>query len=212
MSEHFSRCDRNTRDGHSYLSAEAEEAVGNACARQLELVQDRLRFDNRATLEECREAAEDWYVDECLILDLDLDDRLTLVDHYAEDYGLELGTVAIGEVRSRIETLSATIVGFLGEERARDAFREIEELLEEKGQPFDELLADNPYELFRHHAERDESPWRVYEYRNLEGDQPSCSHRRGIDLYEMTVAGVSFYIRCELQQGTPNGREHWPAT
>ncbi len=201
MSEYLSR------GGHSRLSAEAEEAVATACARQLELVQDRLRFDKQATIEECREAAEDWYVDECLILDLDLDHRLTLLDHYAQDYDLELGAVTIGELRSRIETMTAMVVGYLGEERARDAFREIEELLDEKDLPVEDLLADNPYELFRHYAERDEPPWSVYEYRNIEGEGIH------IDLYEMTVAGVNFYVRQQLEHGSLSAEEEtWQAT
>jgi len=204
MSEYLSRGDHS---GHSRLSAEAEEAVATACARQLELVQDRLRFDKQATLEECREAAEDWYVDECLILDLDLDDRLTLLGHYAQDYDLELGAVTIEELRSRIETMTAMVVGYLGEERARDAFREIEELLDEKDLPVEDLLADNPYELFRHYAERQEPPWSVYEYRNLEGEGIH------VDLYEMTVAGVSFYVRQQLEQGSLSAEEEtWQAT
>ncbi len=198
MSEFLSRGDYR---GHSRLSAEAEEAVGTACARQLELVQDRLRLDQKATLEECREAAEDWYVDECLIVDLDLDDRLTLLDHYAQDYSLELGAVTIEELRSRIETMTAMVVGYLGDERARDAFREIEELLDDKDLPFEDLLADNPYELFRHYAEREESPWSVYEYRNLEGEGIH------VDLYEMTVAGVSFYVRQKLERGSLSAEE-----
>ncbi len=193
--------------GHSRLSADAAEAVDTACSRQLELVQDRLRYDNRATIEECREAAEDWYVDECLILDLDLDDRLALLESHAADYGLELGAVTLEELRSRIETMTAMVVGYLGEERARDAFREIEELLDEKDLPFEDLLADNPYELFRHYAERDEPPWQVYEYRNLEGEGIH------VDLYELTVAGISFYVRQQLERGSLSAEEEtWAAT
>lgn len=192
--------------GHTRLGDAAAEAADTACSRQLELVQDRLRFDKRASLEECREAAQDWYVDECLILDLDLDDRLTLLDHYAQDYDLELGSVTIEELRSRIETMTAMVVGYLGEERARDAFREIEELLDDKDLPFESLLADNPYELFRHYAERDESPWMVFEYRNLEGEGIH------VDLYELTVAGVNFYVRQQLEDGRLSAEEEtWEA-
>lgn len=194
-------------NGRPALSPSATEAVEDACSRQLELVQDRLRYDQQATIDECREAAEDWQVDECLILDLDLDDRLSLLEHYAADYGLELGTVALEDLRSRIETLTAMVVGSLGEERARDAFRHIEELLDEKDLPFDTLLADNPYELFRHFGERDEPPWHVYEYRNLEGEE---GH---VDLYELTAAGVSFYVRQQLERGTLSAAEEtWEAT
>jgi hypothetical protein len=207
MSEHLA--DR----GRLHLSHEAEAAVDAACSRQLELVQDRLRYDQRATLEECRDAAQDWYVDECLILDLDLGERLTLLDYYAQDYGLELGAVTLEELRSRIETMTAMVVAYLGEERARDAFREIEEFLDEKDLPFEALLADNPYELFRHYGERDEPPWCVYEYRNLEGEGLSGEPGIHVDLYELTVAGVSFYVRQELEHGSVSAEEEiWQAT
>jgi hypothetical protein len=206
MSEYFSRGDHRDR---SRLSGAAAEAVDDACSRQLELVQDRLRYDKRATVDECREAAEDWHVDECLILDMDLDDRLSLLEDYAADYGLELGAITLEDLRSRIETLTAMIVGYLGEEHARDAFRQIEELLDEKDLPFDNLLSDNPYELFRHYAERDEPPWHVYEYRNLEGGGSRGKH---VDLYELTVAGISFYVRQQLERGTLSAEEEtWEA-
>ena len=199
--------------GHPRLSGEAAEAVDTACARQLELVHDRLRFDRRATIEECREAAQDWHVDECLIMDLDLDDRLTLLEYYAEDYGLELGAVTLEELRSRIETMTAMIVGSLGEERACDAFRQIEDFLDDKDLPVEALLADNPYEMFRHYAERDEPPWHVYEYRNLEGEGASGSRGTHVDLYELTVAGVSFYVRQELESGSLSAEEEtWEAS
>ena len=201
MSEYFGKS-RSAR-----LDGAASEAVEAACARQLELVLDRLHFDSQATLEECREATQDWYVDECLILDLDLDERLTLLEHHAVDSGLELGVVTLEELRSRIETMTATVVGHLGAERACAAFQHIEDLLDEKDLPFDALIASNPYGYFRHYAERDEDPWSVYEYRNLEGEGIH------LDLYELTVADVSLYARQELEAGSLSEEEEtWEAS
>jgi len=197
----------SAKQAYPHLGHSAAAAVDTACARQLELVSDRLCYDPRATVEECRAAAEDWYVDECLILDLDLDERLTLLEHYAADLGLELGPVTLDDLRGRIETLTARIVGTLGEERAREAMREIEALLDEKDLPLEAAQTENPYGMFRHYAERDESPWHVYEYRNLEGEGLHY------DLYELSVAGVSFFVRQQLERGTLSAAEEtWDAT
>ncbi|MCB1055060.1 MAG: hypothetical protein KDD11_06055 [Acidobacteria bacterium] len=179
---------------HPHLSTAANDAVDTACARQLELIEYRLRYDPRATLEECREALEDWSVDECLVLDLDLDDQLTLLENYGDDYGIDLAGVTLDDLRTRIESLSALVVTYLGEDRARSAFQEVEDLLEEHDLSLDSLLPDNPYSCFPHHAERDEPPWQVYEYRNLEGEGIDA------DVYELEVAGVRLWVRKQLRE------------
>jgi hypothetical protein len=176
---------------HPHLSTAANEAIDTACARQLELIEYRLRHDPRATLEECREALEDWALDECLVIDLDLDEQLTVLEEYGDDYGLDLDGLTLDNLRSRIESLSALVISYLGEERARNAFQVVEDLLEDLDLPLSALLPDNPYSCFAHHAERDEPPWQVYEYRAIEGELD-------VDLYELTVAGVRLWARRPL--------------
>lgn len=180
------------RNGHIELSGAASDAVDTACSRQLELVQYRLRSGELHTIDDCREALHELSTDECLILDLDLDERLTLAENFAAEYGLELGEITLEDVRARIEAMAATIAGHLGAERANDAFQAIEDFLEEKDLAFEALMADNPYELYRHYAERDEGVWHVYEYRNLE---ENGTH---VDIFEYTIAEISFYVRQEV--------------
>ncbi|MDY7091805.1 MAG: hypothetical protein SX243_02420 [Acidobacteriota bacterium] len=176
---------------HPHLSAAANEAIDTACARQLELIEYRLRHDPRATLEECREALEDWALDECLVIDLDLDEQLTILEEYGDDYGLDLNGLTLDNLRTRIESLSALVISYLGEARARSALQVVEDLLDDLDLPLSALLPDNPYSSFAHHAERDEPPWQVYEYRQVEGELD-------VDLYELTVAGVRLWVRKEL--------------
>lgn len=180
------------RNGHIEISGAVSDAVDTACSRQLELVQYRLRSVELHTIDDCRETLREWSTDECLILDLDLDERLTLVENFAAECGLELGAITLEDLRTRIEAMTATIVAHLGAERAIDAFQAIEDFLDERDLPFEALLADNPYELYRHYAERDEGAWHVYEYRNLE------ENGTYVDIFEYTIAEISFYARQEL--------------
>ena len=191
------------------LSHGARRAIATVRDRQLDDLLYRLESerDSISTCADCRETLCEWMHDASILIGLDLDERLRLVEHYADDLDLRLTSTAIGDLRGTIENLATSAVFFAGEAAALNAWQQVENLLDDLGLDLDALVIGNPYEYFRHYAERDHDDWQVYEYRNLEGEGVH------VDLFEYHVDSICFCVRQYLERGSLSPEEErWSAT
>lgn len=186
---------------------EVDEAINTACSRQFDLLFSQLEDGVVQTIDSCRETLQDWTEDETLAIDLTLEDQLSLLEEHGPDHDLTLEPVDWDTLRIRIESLSASLIAMEGERRALEVFDEVADLLDDFDLPCTALLSANPYGCFRHYAERDEAPWHVYEYRNIEGEGIH------IDLYEQDLYGIRIYVRHQLLPDSVSLEEDtWDAT
>ncbi len=189
------------------LSSEVEDAVQEALDRQLELLKHHLDHQVVSTIANCRETVQEWEVDESLVADISMEERIRLLEDYGDEYGLELGDVTLESLSDRIDHLATLIVSFIAEARALEVVQAIEDLLDEHGLDISAVKGSDSYGYFRHYAEREECPWHVYEYRNLEGEGIH------VDLYEYIVEGHHLYVEIFLEKGSlSDEEENWDAT
>ena len=172
----------------SRLSPAAEEAINTARDRQLEAVQDQLERQQLRYFTECYEIIRDWVLDECLVIDLDVEQCLRLIEEHTDELDLEIGPVTPAELRRRIDTLAAMIVHQVGEQRAHEAMQEVEEFLEERDLELADLRLHNPFAALAHAEEEDEGDWYVYRYSNPDGAN------QDVNVYEYTVGNLRWYV------------------
>ena len=121
-------------------------------------------------IDDCDTAIDDTCLDSTAAVDLDLDDKVTLIELQADEYGLELSTDSLRDISRRLENLATTLICRLAENDARSAVFELDMFLDENEFEFKEIALRNPYGWARHYAEREEDDAQVYEYRNVEGE------------------------------------------
>ena len=178
---------------HRLDSTEAEAAVLGVTETMLDNVTEQLEDQEIADSHELYDLLSETYCDDTLAMDLSLDERLDLAEEYADDYGFELGEVTINNIRSRVETLAILVIHQLGLERAHEHLSTLMTAMDEHALSISHLRSDNPHGWARHYAERDEGPFQVYEYRNLEGEQIH------VDLWEYyAIPGHSLYFEVWL--------------
>ena len=183
------------------LSTAAREAVSTACDRQLESVQYQLDRQQLCNFEECREIVRDWVLDECLVIDLDLEQCLRLVEQFATELDLEIGTVTPENLRRRIDTLAAVIVHEFGEQRALHALEEIEQFLDERDLSIEDLRSLHPFATLPPHDEYDEDDWHVLKYHNPDGSE------RNVNVYAYTLGSFRCYIKEWLEEDSQKDSE-----
>ncbi len=191
---------------HSHLSYDTRQAIERATTRLLKDALWAIAQQEVASFEELSDRIRETCHDDCLAISLSLDERLTLVEEHLDDYGLELDVSDMTQLRTRIDSMAALIIGLMGEEQALAAIATAEDLVEELDLDFDALIDGSPYGMFRHYAEREQDPWYVYEYRNLEGEGIHA------DIFELRVAGITLTVRHYLARGTlSREEERWDA-
>lgn len=173
----------------SRISPAAEEAVETACDRQLDGLRYQLDHQQLGSFDECREVIREWILDECLIMDLDVEERLRLIEEFGSQFDLEIVDVTLNNLRLRIESLAAMIVHELGEIRALEALQEVEEFLDERDFSIEDLRGANPFATFPHHDEYDEDAWHVLTYHKPDGSE------RNVTVYEYTVGSFQCYVQ-----------------
>ena len=121
-------------------------------------------------IDDCDASIADTRLDSTAAVDLDLDDKVTLIELQADEYGLELVDGPLRDIGRRLEDLATTLICYLAEDDARSAVFGLDMFLDENGFEFEEIVLSNPYGWARHYAEREEEDAYVYEYRNVEGE------------------------------------------
>lgn len=175
------------------ISPDVDNAIEHVTGRFLDCAVETLERDDVDTVHDVYDALTEEMIDDSLSIGLDLDERLSLAEEYADDYGLELGEVTINDLRARIEILAVLVLHQLGLERAHQHLSVLENTMSDHGLTLSQLRSDNPHGWARHWAERDEEHFQVYEYRNLEGEQIH------VDLWEyLDLPGYHFYFEVWL--------------
>ena len=148
----------------------------------------------------CNAFIDDTPGDDTAAIELGLDDRLTLVEWHAEDFGLEFNG-SLGDIRRTIEDYAAYLICSLAEGEVRSAVFELEMFLDENDFELEEIASNNVYAWARHYAEREEDDAYVYEYRNVEGD----IH---VDVWEYELMpGRKVYLNRVLEADEVTGEE-----
>ncbi len=185
-------------------STEAEAAVLAVTERLLDDATDHLERQDIEDTHDLYDMLGETPFDDTLAVDLSLDDRLSLAEQYADDYGFELGEVEIAHLRSRIETLAILVIHQLGLERAHEHLSALLTAMEEHGLSISQLRSNNPHGWARHYAERDEGSFQVYQYRNLEGEKIH------VDLYEYhAIPGQTFYFEVPVSPEDVRAEENY---
>lgn len=186
----------NTPPSDRQFRPAVQEAVSHACDRQLEQLLYSIEYEELGTFEECRDLIRDWEVDDGLVSDLGVSECLSVMDGYGRQFGLNLcDDLSASKHHSQIRALAALIVSYLGEEQALEAFAEVERLLTTLGFDLGQVRGSNPYQQYQPFGIRQEDPWRVYEYRNLEN---AGIH---VDLFEYTAGGAHIYVEERIERG-----------
>jgi hypothetical protein len=176
---------QNKYESRNHLNHDIQQAVSDVATGMLEEVLYKLTEERTESFETCREAVLDSNVDETAIIGLSVDDEIDLIEQFADDFGLDLGSVTPDGLRNRIDGVATWIVRSLGEQEALEAIETLEKFMEEYELKFSNIVSGNNHGWARHFAERGEGDhcW-VYEYRNLEGEEIH------IDVWEYKQKGL----------------------
>lgn len=155
---------------HKDLPANIRDVIGTRAQLVLEDIILMIERDQITDIDGCYRFNDEAHVDETDVVDLDADDRLKLLEYHADEYGLELHTTNVSDLRSAIEDLAARLVCYLAQAEVSGSISELEELVEEYGFEFEDIGAKNPYSSATHRGESELNGCTIYEYRHIEGE------------------------------------------
>lgn len=188
---------------------ESDDAVNHAAYMLLEKVEGEISQRAVESFEDCREIISDWVLDECNVLDLDLDQKLGLVEDHADEFDLFFDSADIDTIRMQIISRSAEVVQHLAEEKAQEAYQDLERFMGEHGFVFSDLRSSNYFEWSPHRSEH----WvgercTVYVYRNVEGiDVDIWEYQLLDDRVIYLERGVSARTRVEVKEKSTAGSD-----
>lgn len=138
---------------------------------------------------------------------LSLEDQLATIEHYVDDCGMEDESVTLANIRTEIEGKACYLIFSIAEQKAREAFQGLEELMDDSDFEFSDLVLTNRYSWARHYAEREEEDAQVYEYRNIEGEVH-------VDVWEYVLCGSTrIYLERLLDESdVPIEEQHFDAS
>lgn len=155
-------------------------AISTQADAILEVVLWRIENDEISDISGCFRTIDDTHLDDTAAIDLDLDDQLTVLEHYGDDYGFDPGNLSFNDLRSRIEGFAAVVICSLAEEEVRVKIEVLEDFMNRYGFDFGNVATENGLRWFRHYAERSErNDCQIYEYRNIDGVH--------VDLWELSL-------------------------
>jgi len=128
---------------------------------------------NREDLSCLSEILDARNVDDTNAIDLNLDEKLVVLEHYAQDFDTQFSEdTNIENLRGRVETAANLVLHRLAQEHAREVLDDFEELLDENDFSLSQVSRSNEFGWFVHRSERDEGyHCQVYEYRGIEAGE-----------------------------------------
>ena len=127
---------------------------------------------NREDLSNLAEILDDRCVDDTNAVDLNLNEKLVVLEHYADDYEVQLVGISVQNLRGRVETAACLVLHRLAQEHAREVLDDFEELLDENDLSLSQVTRSNEFGWFVHRSERQEGDHcDVYEYRGIEAGE-----------------------------------------
>ena len=173
------------------LPHSVEKAIDSRTEAIIEDILHRIEYDSLDSIEACHVVVDETLVDDCAAIHIDLDDRLTLVECYGDEYDFE--PITLDDLRTKLEGYAAALICYLAESRARELIEKLENFMDAEGFEFSEVGLSNNLEWARHYAEREDiEDCQVYEYRNVERDVH-------IDVYEYRLMdGTCLYFECSV--------------
>jgi hypothetical protein len=162
---------QNTTEITDHLNHNIREAISDVAAGMLEEVLYKLTEERTESFETCREAIYNTHIDETAVIGLSLEDKIDLIEQFADECGFVIGEVAPDNLRNRIEGIATWVVHYLSEQEAIEAIEALENYMKEHDLDFSNIVSGNSHGWARHYSERGEGDhcW-VYEYRNLENE------------------------------------------
>ena len=155
---------------HKDLPANIRDVIKTRAQIILEDIIFMIDRDQITEVDGCYRFIDEAHVDETDVSDLDADDQLKLLAYHADDYGLELHSTKVGDLRWAIEKLAAQLVCYLAQAEASGSISELEELVEGNGFEFEDIAAKNPYFGAVHRGESELNGCMIYEYRKIEDE------------------------------------------
>lgn len=127
---------------------------------------------NREDLSNLSEILDDRSVDDTNAIDLNLNEKLEVLEHYAGDYEVQLVDISIQNLRGRIEAAACLVLHRLAQEHAQEVLDDFDEILEDNDLSLSQVTRSNEFGWFVHRSERDEGEHcDVYEYRGIEAGE-----------------------------------------
>ena len=205
--EYFEYADSENKNQHD-LEPEVRSAVDNAKTSMMEDVHFKLVRERVESLDVCRETIVNRDLDETAILDLSLEERLSLIEEFSEECSCVIGAVRPQDMRKWIDVMATWIIFNLATQEAQAALTELEDFMEEHEFTFKNLVEGNMHGWARHYGEREEGEYcQVYEYRNLEGEGIH------VDVYEYSNNGLEVTFERYIPKDSVSQEEAvWDAT
>ena len=193
-----------------HLNWETKRIIENTVSGMFVEVEYQLGRKQIDSFDDCFNLIDESYVDETAVIELSLEDELTLVELYADDMGISLDSIKAEDIRRFLETTSAMVVGYLAREKANQVVYDLKQFMEENDLDFENVASGNSnnHGWARHYAERMAGDdCNVYQYRNLEGEQIH------IDVWEYQKDGLKVVFETQLSPEDVGEEENrWDAT
>lgn len=203
-----SKCADSENKNQYDLDLEARRAVDDVKSRMMEDIRYKLTRERVDSLDVCRETVSNRDLDETAILDLSIEDKLSLIEQFSDECACMIGAVSPRDIRKWIDVLATWIVFSLATQETMEALTTLEDFMEEHEFTFKNLVEGNHHGWARHWGERDEGDHcQVYEYRNLEGDEIH------IDVFEYKNKGLYLTFERYINKDQVSPEEaRWDAT
>lgn len=173
-------------DPEDHHTPEINHAIQNTKEFMLEDVEHHLAQHEISSSEEANEIIQSYQIDETAVISLSIDEKIDLIELYADDYDLELSHVKPDNIRGILESISAHIIYLISESKAMEEVKNLFDFMEKNDLTVDNIVPSNQYWWARHYWEREEGDHcQVYEYRNIEEEQIH------VDVYEYKRGGMS---------------------
>ncbi len=206
--KNFNECKETERSNEPALNFSEKDAVNGIRDGMLEDAAYRLAQKEIASFEDMREVVYEYPADETAIINLTAEDEISLIQAYADDFGIALENIVPDNLRRIIEQTAALVAHMLAENEAMEAINKLKSFMERYGLGFENIVNGNNHGWARHRGERQEGEHcQVYEYRNLEHEQIH------IDVWEYKAHGVELTFEVYLDPADVSDEENrWDST
>ena len=178
-----------------WLDHDVEKAIDRCVGRFIEQVLWYVKDEGGLCRSRTMEIISELDHDEMAGIGLTLEQKVEAIEEGMELYEPGDITFTFQMLRTKFENHAVYFINLLAEGRAMEIFEGLHDEMDEHYLEPEQMREDNPFGWMAHRAEREEGPFTVYEYRNVE--DPGLH----IDLWEYPLAdGVSVYFEVRLDE------------